>query len=366
MSVNKTSSQENIGPNLTDVTEAGRKIVKYALIGIVSYMILSMVVNSFSNYWKVTHPPTPLPPTVGFGKLPALDFSQTIEPTFPSVMEIKLDKEELAVWQQLDRMKVFYMPQPALSLLADDKVRQIARQYGFTDQPEILNSSLYRWYKYQPLEFAFEINLDNYNFSLHSDYKSRPELITNTRPPGETEAVATVKNYLAKAGLLPADVATSSGKTRYLKSLAGQLVDAISLSDATLIEVNLNRAAIDGIYDFYNPVQNQAVIHAVLTNAIIGKNGIVHLDYDYHAVDYDRVETYPLKPVAQAIKELEAHQAYLVSTTAIDETVVREVTLGYYDQPDEQEYLQPIWIFKGDNEFQAYVSAIDSNFITTE
>jgi hypothetical protein len=34
------------------------------------------------------------------------------------------------------------------------------------------------------------------------------------------------------------------------------------------------------------------------------------------------------------------------------------VSLGYYDPLDKQEFLQPIYIFEGDQKFMAYVPAV--------
>jgi hypothetical protein len=38
------------------------------------------------------------------------------------------------------------------------------------------------------------------------------------------------------------------------------------------------------------------------------------------------------------------------------------VFLGYYDDFAEQEYLQPIYVFVGDDNFLGYVSAIEAGY----
>ncbi len=356
-------NQESTRPTLTEVTAVGRKVVKYVVIGLVSYMILTTLIRSFVSYWRAVNPPPAPPPTVGFGQLPALDFPYQEAPAAPEQIEISIPQEKIAGWAELDRAQVLPVVEPRMSLLADDRVREIAQNFGFSGQPEMLTTKLYRWYKYEPLEFFFEIQLDDYNFSLQSDYRTRPELLGDDLPPEEQRAIRTVKNQLSRADLLPNDLADSTGEVRYLKSLAGQLVEAVSLSDANLIQVNIDRTPINDQYQCFAPQQNQSIVSAVLTNAIGRRELIVELDYNYHAIDRVAAETYPLKSIDQALTELEAGQAHIASEQTISDTIIRDVMLGYFDSHQYQPYLQPIWVFTGDNDFMAYVSAIDPSYI---
>ena len=43
--------------------------------------------------------------------------------------------------------------------------------------------------------------------------------------------------------------------------------------------------------------------------------------------------------------------------------VIRRVYLGYYDDFEEQEYLQPIIVFEGDDGFLGYVHALDQTYV---
>lgn len=52
--------------------------------------------------------------------------------------------------------------------------------------------------------------------------------------------------------------------------------------------------------------------------------------------------------------------------SAGDKAVVRRIELGYYDSGGEQEYMMPIYVFTGDNDLVAYVSAIRGDVIKTE
>jgi hypothetical protein len=258
------------------------------------------------------------------------------------------------------------MPQSPPNLLADQEVKQIAATYGFIFEPELLGNRRYRWTKTGSLNSSLEVNLDNKNFVLETNYQAKPELITNTnRLPEEFEAVRRVKSFLDRADLLPVDIATSAGEVIFLKSLAGELETAFSLSDADFLKINLDRGAVDKVYEMYSPESEKGLVTAIISGVLSGQDSIVALEYHYRPVDYTQVETYPLRSVKSAWQVLQAGEGFIASSNDGEEAVVREVTLGYYeDWFNNQDYLQPIYVFSGDNNFVGYVSAIDPKYIS--
>lgn len=357
-----TSSSSEAAPNLTNVTAVGRKVVKYTIIGIVAFMILRLLVSSFVRWWAAMNPEPPPPPTVGFGKLPAINFpDQEIENDYQYTLETPRNR----LPEFSDRAKVISMQKFRPSLLADERVRDIADAYGFDGEPEMLDSYNYRWIRYQPLETVLDINLYNYNFSLSSDYLTRSELMSNSGLPDDMKAVADVKSFLSRTDLLPADMATAAGTVNYAKALGGEMVEAVSLSDADFLQVDLNRFLIDGEYKLFTPGGREGIVRAVIAGSLTGRERMVAFDYRYQPADYATYETYPLRPINQAWEDLKAGRSYVAEHNhweASGEVVIREVVLGYYDDFSEQEFLQPIYVFIGDNDFSAYVLAIEAEF----
>jgi hypothetical protein len=71
--------------------------------------------------------------------------------------------------------------------------------------------------------------------------------------------------------------------------------------------------------------------------------------------------TYTLKPSSQAWEELTSGKGYILKYPAIGTTVtVRSIRLAYYDSFEPQTYLQPIFVFEGDEGFMGYVAAVAS------
>lgn len=349
---------------LTQATYYGRLAVKFGSISLVVLIVGRMFLTAAIEYWKATHPEPPPPPTVGFGKLPALRFPEVDPEDKPKSYTLELATNIFPPFG--DRAKIFLMPKTPANLLADQKVKGLAAKYGFTGQPRVLDARTYRWTKSQPLEMSFQMDLQNTNFSLKSNFLSRPDLLLNNQLPENYEAVNTVKTILSNAEMLPEDVATSSGKVSYWKAIGGELKEGVSLSDADFLRVDLNRNPIDNALYMYSPDGSRGAISGMLNGALQEGSGLVELEYHYHPVDYAQMETYPLRLPDQAWKVLQAGEGYVAHASTQPDVVVRSVGLGYYDDWQEQDYLQPVYIFEGDGGFVGYVSAIDPRFVLIE
>lgn len=361
--VNKNTSTE---PTLSNINYFSRVGLKFLLIALVFLMVGRIVWNIFVDYWGRTHPPAPPPPTIGFGVLPQLNFPLQEDEDKPKEYILEIAG---TLTDQADQMKVYFMPKPAVSLLTDERVKEIAAKYGFIFAPEIISGELYRFTKNQPLDTSLEINPTYLNFSISSNFLAKPELLItdNTkRLPEEFEAVERVKKFLTDGGLMPKDVATSSGVINYKKSLGGELSQALSLSDADFVTVDLNRVPIDDYYPIYTPAGEKGIISAIISGAFTGNNSVVEINYYYHEVDYLTFETYPLRGVKSAWKMVQAGEAYIASGQNLERAVIRSVELAYFDDFAYQAFLQPIYVFKGDDNFLAYVSAIHPNYLERE
>lgn len=351
------------GPSLTQVTYFGRQGVKVALIFIVTLMVGRFFFDAFLNFWKATHPPAPPPPTMGFGALPPIVFPEESETSKPTSYQLETATGKLPAFE--DRAKVFLMPKQSASLLDDEAAKKIAADLGFVFKPEEIDSQTYRWSKAEPLQSVLEMDLPSKNFILTTDYLSRPDLLLNVRVPQDTSAVSTVKSFIQKGELLGKDVATVSGEVTYMKTAGTDLQPAVSYSDADYVQVDIHRSPIDQLYPMVTPEGKKGIIHGIVAGNNRGSGQIVKLEYHYHPVDYSQVETYPLRSVQNAWKIVQGGEAYIAQSKVQGEALIRDVYLAYFDSYDPQEYLQPVYVFVGDDEFMAFVSALDPEVIRT-
>lgn len=357
--------EENFGPTLTNVTYMGRQTVKFGAFFLVFLIFGRVFLNGAIALYKAMNPPKPAPPTVGFGKLPPIVFPSQTSSDKPVSYSLETPTGQLP--QFGDRAKVFFMPKTALSLLADQGAKKIAANYGFETEPEILSTEVYRWNALQPFTSSFELNIRNNNFKLTTDFLSRPELLSTGQAITGFEAVNRVKSYLRQGGLMPPDMATASGEIVYLKSLGGILEPAVSQSDADFIQVDLNRFPVDGQYRMFTEMGYKGTVSAIVSGASKGSDSIVAIEKSYNTIDYSEVHTYPLRSIRSAWDLLQAGEGYIVDKGKTDNAIVRKVYLAYFDSFEQQDYLQPIYVFENpDDGFLAFVSALDPSYIQVE
>lgn len=357
----------NTGVTLTQATHFGRMAIKYGSIFIVVLIVGRIFLRSFLAFWRAVNPPPPPPPTVGFGVLPPISFPvQSADERPPSY---RLETASGTTPSFGDRAKVLLMLRSTPNLLADQRAREVAAGHNFVFEPEVVGTNIYQWRRSQPLEMKLEMNIFNNDLKLSSNYLSKPELLSNNKLPGDFEAIDRVKNWLKSSDLLPKDIATASGEIVYLKSLGGEVKPAVSYSDADFIQVDINRVPIDGQYRMFTPEGYKGSVHAILSGAFPNSSdSIVELEFTYQEVDYQQVETYPVRSSQEAFRQLQAGEGFVANyepVDASDEVVIRRVSLGYYQADEEQDYLQPIYVFEGDNDFLAYVPAVSTQYIQT-
>jgi len=197
---------------------------------------------------------------------------------------------------------------------------------------------------------------------MTSNYLSRPELFNSSGLPTDTQAAEQVKTFVGSGVTLSPDVATMSGITKYLKVSGSGLAEANSFSDADFIQVDVFRAPIED-KQIYTADGSTGLIHAIVSGGLSGSNAIVDLAYHYHPVLYDTFDDYPLRSVTSAWQILQGGEGFVANKGTSDTAVVRNVYLGYYDDFNEQDYLQPIYVFLGDGGFVGYVPAVDPKLI---
>lgn len=352
-------------PNLTFVTFMARKVVIFGSIGLVTLLVGRMVLTTAVAWWKAMNPPPPPPPTVGFGILPSLQFPEQDDEDKPLTYTLETANGTTPYFS--DRAKVFLVKHNAPNLLADGNAKQLASTYGYVFEPNKLPGNIYRWTKSSPLESTLEYNIISQHLRLTTDYLAHPELLTNPDLPTAFDAVQRVKDFLRKGDLLGADMATASGEVSYLKALGDEVGPAVSPSDADYIQVDLNRTPIDLQYRMFTPNGFEGIVTAILTGSLKDQNSILHLVTGYHPIDYTFVHTYPLRSSNDAWKLLKAGEGYIASPAENENAVIREVYLGYYDTPDKQDYLQPIYVFHNPEDgFLGYVPALDPEYTQAE
>ena len=352
--------KEPEGVTLTKVTRIGRNVVKYGLSVLLFLMVGRVALSAAVAFYNAMNPPPPPEPTAGFGSLPPLAFPEQDAEDKPISYRQETASGTFPAFG--DRAKVFLMTKNSANLLDAENAQGTASTYGFTGDPQILNTRTYRWTKVQPIATTFDYDIIDSNFSYETDFLNRPDLILNDNLPTNFDAEQQIKSFLESGGLLPIDVATSSANITYLKAVGGLLKPAVAISEANFVQVDLNRAPIDGLFEIYTDDGTTGAIHGILSGNR-GTQNVLRVLKQIYPIEYSQQETYYIRSTQSAWATLQSGEGYIANKGTEDQAVIRSVELGYYESGKFQQYFQPIYVFKGDGGFIGYVSAIDPGYI---
>ena len=79
----------------------------------------------------------------------------------------------------------------------------------------------------------------------------------------------------------------------------------------------------------------------------------------------DEKETYPIKTADKAFEELQQGKAFIASYEGEDKNIsIKKISLGYYIEDERQLYLTPIYVFFGNDNFLAYITAVTDEWLS--
>ncbi len=341
--------------NLGETAIVARKAIKYGGIALVFLMVGRIILTASINYWKKIHPAPPPPPDVLFGKLPKIVFPQAEPTTFT----YKLETPTGGLPSKLpNQFRVFFMPIKKASLLAYDAASAVATRLDFIQESKKLSETEYRWDASDPIPSSLTINIITGAFVLDKRWQSDPSYTTPTIYYTDSQSLDRMYNLLSRVDLLPEDIKEGKSTIQYLKADKDQIVSAVSLSQAHFVQVNLYRAPVDGV-EVVNPSSKQGLITGILALQREDARQFINLNYNYFPVDTERSAVYPIIGVAEAWQRLQKGEGFIAGVKQnATEVTIREISIQYYDPDTAQQFMQPVYVFRGDPDFTAYVSAV--------
>ncbi|PIR99162.1 hypothetical protein COT87_00890 [Candidatus Collierbacteria bacterium CG10_big_fil_rev_8_21_14_0_10_44_9] len=346
--------------NLGETAIVARKAIKYGGIALVFLMIGRIVLSASFAYWKKIHPDPPPPPDVLFGKLPKIVFPQAKATSFNYSLETPTGGLPTRLPGQF---KVFFMPIKKANLLAYDAAQSIATRLDFILPAKKLSETEYRWDGSVPISSSLTINIITGAFVLDKRWQEDASYTTPNIYYTDSQAIDRVYNLLSRIELLPEDIKTGKPTVLPLKADKDQIVSAVALAQANFLQVNLYRAPVDGV-EVVNSQPNKGLITAIIALQREEAKQFISLNYNYYPVDLTRSASYPLIGVAEAYQRLQKGEAFISlvkpNTTNVS---IRDVTLQYYDSDIAQQFMQPVYVFRGEPDFTAYVSAVSDAWV---
>lgn len=344
---------------LTETAYYLRRLIKFGLIGVCVFLVFRAAYGRIVEYWAAAHPTPPPKPTMAFGKLPKIPFP----PQEKKESVFKLETISGNLPDLPDQVKVFFIPKGEPQFATLDRAKTKAANLGFKEKPIKVSESVYRWLEQNNLFSILEMDILSGDFEITRNWQDNPAFLASNQPIIEDKAISQVRNYLSKANLLSDRLAQGQAKVSYLKFSVPSLVPAVSFSEAELTRLDFFSAPLDNL-PLMPPNPNKALVSFLLRAADKEEEKFLQVQYHHQPILEQRFAAYPLKTTAQAWSELRAGNAFIIPGQANPQNIViREIFLAYFEAETPTNYLMPIFVFQGDQNFYAYVSAISDQWL---
>lgn len=343
--------------SLTYTAYTSRKLIKWGGIFVVGFTLTYMLASVAIAAYKIAHPPY-IPPDIKYGILPKTVFpektflkknftQQLANDTFPKFA---------------DQAKVYIITRPDNTFLALEQDKNTAKALGFKSDPTQIKDGVYE-FKNTTLNQTLTMNVLEGSFQMAYPYQSDQMLLNPTKMPTKEEAVNLAKDYLSGAGKLPDDLGGGENKISYWKIGNEGLKSVSSLSEANIVKVDFFRKTIGSDLKVMSAAVNSSSVSVLVSGSTVEGKQIVEVNYKYASIDRELYSTYPIKTVEEAWSDLVAGNYWPAVDTSGNNVAIRNVYLAYFEPVSLTNYLQPIFVFEGDQNFVAYVPAVTDKYI---
>lgn len=348
--------------SLTETAFQTRRVINWSIIGVIGYIVLRIFWGLGVTLYLTVFPPKAAPPNHAFGKLPRLLFSTpSASPSAQPIFQLQTIEGTVPIASA--SANVYFMPKKGSNLLALSTAQAFAKRLGFatTPIPDPTNKNIYRFDDITMQLRHLWYDVVTTNFIIQYDFQRDTGLFLNSKVPSIQEAKAEARNLLQTYNLSPDDLKGGEIRVTYYRVSNNTLIPVTSQSQADAVRVDFFRPFIAAT-PVVSDTRAEGPISIVFSGSSNSKKRILLMRYTYWPIDYQTSATYSLKTSAQAWQELQAGAAYVLSYPKTPLVTVRNVYLGYYDSTAPQTYLQPVFVFEGDDGFMAFVPAINPEF----
>ena len=346
--------------NLTETSYYARRAINWLILGVIAYILLRIIWAIMISAIMYLFPPKAPPPNHAFGVLPRVKFPDQASPS--ATITFKLETIEGNVPRASESATVYFMPKQAANLLALPRTQQFADKLRFNPKEIQETKNLYRFNDQEfPLR-TLRYDIITNNFTLQYAYGYDQSIFTRETLTTDA-AMQEAKNFFSNNSLMPSDFSQDNFSASYLTLVGDRLTDTPSITQANATRVNTRRSNIGGVPIYY-PDPEISPISIVFSGSPIEKKKILSVSYTYWPIEYQTHATYKIKQSQLAWQELQKGGGYIAHYPKEGTTItVRSVHLGYYDSVTPQTYLQPIFVFEGDDGFLGFVPAVSPPWV---
>lgn len=343
--------------SLTYTAYASRQLIKYGGSGLIAFVLLWTIGSISINAYRLAHPKY-IAPTVRYGKLPKIVFPENNFEKKTFTFEFTNDK----VPTFSDQAKVYIIYRSTTKIIALEQGKEVARQFGFEDEPIEINEGVYE-FKDKKTNKTLVMNVLGGDFKFKYPYLEDTSILEAKNVPDKAKAIEMAGTFLESGQKYTDDLKNGEQKISYWKISNGTLKSVLAQSEASLVRVDFYRKKLDDKFEITSSQLGEAPVSVLVSGSEIKDKEIVEANFKYANIDRESFSTYPIKTIEQATTALNSGNYWSPSDIPEKNVVIRDVGLIYYEPVVLTQYVQPLFIFKGDNNFVAFVSAIGSSYV---
>jgi len=343
-------------PTLSKTKKETKLILKWGGISLLIIFLFMTGIRITALIKEGLTPPPP--PKASFGKLTPIPFPNQKK----EIISYTLDTLTGFLPGFKDRANVYRVGTLPPNLLSLDKTQERVSAIGFNSSGFPIAPDVYQWVEGEPpLQRRVTINIFSGDFTLSSSYLIATSLQSFGENENKETAIELSKSFLSRMELFPEDVDEQKTKTSFYTIQNNSLVKTDEISDAKIIRVDFFQKDLNEF-----PIYYERGLFSTISTLVAKEENefkIVDVRFFYKGASKD-FSDYSIKSASQAFEELKEGKGYIASNSQnLVSIVIKKAILGYYIGENQQEYLMPIIIFEGDNDFVAYVSAVRDEWI---
>lgn len=313
------------------------------IFGLIIILLISSKIGLglYHQYQLSKIPPPQEVPELKFGLLPAITFPPAKVTSSNYSYSIDTTTGELP--QAPSLLKVYFIPQSSLTLLAPDKARDLAHKLGFTNGPLSNTTDIYTFTDDNGGKLTLNVLNGNFKYIKNTATPSA-ENITQFKIL-KPQLIEDFKRFLSTKITVPQELLIGSSSLKVNNE-----------ANPTQAMVSLKPADFDSMPIITSSV-NQGLVKASMVPAETFDDRFQSVEYTYWSIDTSSSSTYPVKSASQALSDLKSGQGYIAIAPPSPQVSITSVKLAYYQQDEYTPYLQPVFLFEGPS-FAAIVPAI--------
>lgn len=312
--------------------------------------------------WYQLQKPTLIHINPIFNKINRLEIK---EATSSANFVFKLDNIEGQPITATMAAKVFFLPEVEPRFGYREKVYLIAKNIGFNT--ETMN---YIRSKNEGIitddKRKFVVDITNFNYKYDYNFEDDTNFFNDVMVPQKKTSEEKAIEFLKLIDRYPEDLA--KGKTNVIfllyNSETKKLTTLENESEANLVEVDFYRPDIDE-FPIVSPKYFNSQNFVLMAFYKDGSYKVLRSQIKFFEKSNDQVGIYPLISGDKAYEDLKSGNSFIITNPSDQRRItLKKMFLGYLDSDYNQNYLQPVYVFLGENNFVAYVQAVAGEYLT--